>query len=149
MQATSALALVFQAARIGDDRQLVTLLKRASDPQALVVQRGPDDIIALHVATSARCMELLLRVGRAEEQILAVDVFSFNALMRAASHGRKECLTFLLEQPHAKEQLEAVCKEGMTALMLACQDGHASIVEALLAACDGALAATQCRAADK
>ncbi len=104
-------------------------------------------LVAAVIGGSTRCMELMLGVGRAREQVLAVDARGYNALMAAATLGKKACASFLLKQPSAKEQLKAVDEGGRNALMHACHEGHPSIVEVLLAACGGSLAVAQCQVA--
>ena len=83
-----------------DAQQLKALLDRAEDPLHLVMQpAGPDGMTAMHMAVtvgSHLCMEVLLRVGRAEEQVLAADALGFNALMIATVLGKKKCVRLLL-----------------------------------------------------
>ena len=92
-----------------------------------------------------RCVELLLAVGKVEEQILGAGMRACNSVMIAATIGRAEALQVLLDQPCAKEALLAVDEHGTNALMKSTIDGRTACIKVLLAAYGGAYAAAQCQ----
>jgi ankyrin repeat protein len=98
---TPSLPPLCKAAFAGDTSRLKTLLKRAPDVHAAVMQRlAPAGITPLHSASfggSAPCVKLLLSMGHLEQQVMARTERGANALIFAATEGHHSVVKALID----------------------------------------------------
>ncbi len=111
------------SARLGDTRQLATLLERGIDPDTVDAQGNTLLILAAregHAATVGALLRFRPRLG-------ARNLAGDSALMLAALKGHEDIVDQLLEAG------APVDHEGWTALHYAAFEGHAGLVDKLLA----------------